>query len=167
MAKITFKGNLVNTCGKIPSIGQSAPNFNLLTNSLATVTLNYYKGKNIVLNIFPSLDTPTCATSVRTFNQKATSVNDTVVLNISADLPFAQARFCASEGINNSQTLSTFNTNFAKDYGLQIIDSPLAGLCSRVVIVINKEGNIIYNEQVNEIADEPNYQAALNSLNYM
>ena len=164
--KITFQGNTVNTCGQIINLGETAPNFTLLKNDLSLASLNDYNGKNVVLNIFPSLDTPTCAMSVRAFNSKATSVKDTVVLNISADLPFAQARFCASEGINNSLTLSTFNNSFSKDYNLEIIDSPLAGLCSRVVIVIDKNNKVIYTEQVNEISDEPNYEAAINSLNY-
>lgn len=167
MSKIYFKGSVVNTCGTIPSVGTQAPNFNLLRNNLSKVTLDNFKGKNIVLNIFPSIDTPTCATSVRTFNKKATEVKDTVVLNISADLPFAQARFCGTEGINNSETLSTFNSSFAKTYGLEILDSALAGLCSRVVLVLNKNHNVIYSEQVNEIANEPNYEAAINSLNYL
>lgn len=167
MTKILFKGNEVNTSGNVPSLGSTAPNFSLIKNNLTKVNLDNYKGKNKVLNIFPSLDTPTCAMSVRTFNKKATEVKDTVVLNISADLPFAQSRFCVAEGINNAETLSTFNTNFSKEYGLEIIDGPLSGLCSRVVMVIDKNNKLIYSEQVKELTNEPDYVSAINSLNYM
>jgi len=117
-----------------------------------------------VLNIFPSLDTPTCAASVRNFNKEVADLPNTVVLNISADLPFAQARFCGAEGINNTETASTFRSTFAKDYGLEIIDGPLAGLCSRAVIVLDEDNKVIYTQQVDEIVDEPDYVQALAAL---
>ena len=126
--------------------------------------MDTYKGKKKVLNIFPSIDTPTCAMSVRKFNADAAKVANTVIINISADLPFAQKRFCGAEGIANAESLSTFRSSFAKDYKLEIIDGPLAGLCSRCVIVVDENNSVIYSEQVSEIASEPNYEAALASL---
>lgn len=163
MAKITLKGNEINTNGTVATSG-SAGAFTLVKTDLSEVTLETYAGKRKVLNIFPSLDTPTCATSVRTFNKEAADLPNTVVLNISADLPFAQARFCGAEGINNAEALSTFRSSFAKDYGLEIVDGPLAGLCSRVVIVLDENNNVLYSEQVGEIVDEPNYANALKAL---
>jgi len=167
MATIYFKKNAINTSGNIFKIGDTAKDFKLLRNDLSSATLHTYTGKNKILNIFPSLDTPTCALSVRTFNTKATSIKDTVVLNISADLPFAQSRFCVAEGIKDAETLSTFNSNFSKDYNLEILDGPLAGLCSRVVIVLDKNNKVLYSEQVSEITNEPNYKNAIDSLNYL
>ncbi len=164
MAKITLKGNPTNTIGNLPKIGENAPNFTLVKTDLSEVSLENYAGKKKVLNIFPSLDTPTCAASVRAFNKEATDLPNTIVLNISADLPFAQARFCGAEGINNAETLSSFRSTFAKDYGLEIIDGPLAGLCSRVVIVLDENNKVIYTEQVAEIVDEPNYAEALRNI---
>lgn len=165
MAKITLQGNEINTSGVLPAIGEIAKDFKLTATDLSTKTLNDFKGKNLVLNIFPSIDTGTCAASVRNFNKTAASLTNTVVLCISRDLPFAQGRFCGAEGIENVVMLSDFNTGqFGKDYGLDIIDGPLAGLDSRCVVVINPEGKIIYTQQVKETTEEPNYELALASL---
>ncbi len=165
MASITLGGNPINTNGTLPNIGTAAPDFKLVKTDLSIATLADYKGSRLVLNIFPSIDTGTCATSVRTFNAKANALENTKVLCISRDLPFAQKRFCGAEGLENVINLSDFNTGgFGKDYGLEITDSVLAGLHSRVVIVLDENGKIIYTEQVNEIADEPNYEAALSAL---
>ncbi len=165
MAKIKLKGNEINTSGELPKIGELAKDFNLTALDLSVKKLNDFKGKNLVLNIFPSIDTGTCAASVRNFNKTAANFTDTSVLCISRDLPFAQARFCGAEGIENVVMLSDFNTGkFGKDYGLEILDGPLAGLNSRCIAVINAEGKVIYTEQVAEIADEPNYDLALVSL---
>ena len=162
MAKITLKGNPINTIGELPTIGALAPNFELIKTDLSTATLADYKGKKVVLNIFPSIDTGTCATSVRSFNKLAASLTNTVVLCISRDLPFAQNRFCGAEGIENVVMLSDFNTGqFAKDYGLQFTDGPLAGLTSRSIVVLNAEGKVTYTEQVSETVNEPNYDKAL------
>ncbi|MBI5638331.1 MAG: thiol peroxidase [Nitrospinae bacterium] len=164
MAKITLKGNPINTAGNLPSIGAAAPGFKLVKTDLSEVTLASYAGKKKVLNIFPSLDTPVCATSVRRFNQDAAKMPNTVVLNISADLPFAHKRFCAAEGINNVENLSTFRSGFADDYKVKIVDGPLAGVCSRAVIVLDEHDKVKYVEQVPEITQEPNYEAALKAL---
>jgi len=165
MAKITLKGNAINTSGELPNVGSLAKDFKLIATDLSTKTLNDFKGKNLVLNIFPSIDTGTCAASVRNFNKSATNLNNTSVLCISRDLPFAQNRFCGAEGIKNVLMLSDFNTGqFGKDYGLNIIDGPLAGLHSRCILVINTEGRVIYTEQISETTEEPNYDLALESL---
>jgi thiol peroxidase len=165
MTKITLKGNAINTIGELPKIGSLAEDFKLIANDFSTKTLNDFKGKNLVLNIFPSIDTGTCAASVRNFNKSAASLTNTSVLCISRDLPFAQARFCGAEGIENVFMLSDFNTGeFGKEYGLSIVDGPLAGLHSRCVVVVDTEGKVIYTEQVAEIVDEPNYDLALGSL---
>jgi len=165
MAKITLKGNAINTSGELPNVGSLAKDFKLIATDLSTKTLNDFKGKNLVLNIFPSIDTGTCAASVRNFNKSATNLNNTSVLCISRDLPFAQNRFCGAEGIKNVLMLSDFNTaQFGKDYGLNIIDGPLAGLHSRCILVINTEGRVIYTEQISETTEEPNYDLALESL---
>lgn len=164
MANITLKGNSIKTFGEIPKKGDKAPNFKLTKNDLSDSTLESYAGKRKVLNIFPSIDTPTCATSVRKFNVEAAKLSNTVVLNISADLPFAQKRFCGAEGIANAETLSTFRSSFSKDYKLEILESGLSGLCSRCVIVLDESNTVIHSEQVPEIAQEPNYDAALTSL---
>ncbi|MFN7674929.1 thiol peroxidase [Flavobacterium sp.] len=165
MASITLGGNPINTSGELPKVGSKAPNFQLVKTDLSIATLADYGGSKVVLNIFPSIDTGTCAASVRAFNAKASALNNTKVLCISRDLPFAQKRFCGAEGIENVENLSDFKTgSFGKDYGLEIVDSVLAGLHSRVVIVLDENGNVIYEEQVPEIADEPNYEAALASL---
>ena len=165
MASITLGGNPINTSGTLPNIGTSAPDFKLVKTDLSLATLADFKGSRLVLNIFPSIDTGTCATSVRTFNAKASSLENTKVLCISRDLPFAQKRFCGAEGLENVINLSDFNTgSFGKDYGLEITDSVLAGLHSRVVIVLDENGTILHTEQVSEIADEPNYEAAITAL---
>ena len=165
MTKITLKGNSIHTSGELPKIGSLAQDFKLTANDLTIKTLNDFKGKTLVLNIFPSIDTGTCAASVRNFNKAAANLTNTSVLCISRDLPFAQARFCGAEGIENVFMLSDFNTGqFGKDYGLEIVDGPLAGLHSRCIVVINTEGLVIYTEQVSEITEEPNYNLALASL---
>ena len=165
MAKITLQGNAINTIGELPTIGTLAKDFKLTATDLSTKTLNDFKGKKLVLNIFPSIDTGTCAASVRNFNKEAANLENTSVLCISRDLPFAQGRFCGAEGIENVVMLSDFNTGqFGKDYGLEIIDGPLAGLNSRCIVVINPEGKVIYTQQVAEISEEPNYELALASL---
>ncbi len=165
MATITLKGNPVHTLGELPKVGSKAADFELVKNDLSSVSLKGFAGSNLVLNIFPSIDTGTCAASVRKFNESAAKLDNTKVLCISRDLPFAQARFCGAEGIQNVLTLSDFNTgDFGKTYGLEIVDGPLKGLHSRAVVVIDATGKVIYNQQVPEIVDEPDYAAALNSL---
>ncbi|NNE77683.1 MAG: thiol peroxidase [Pricia sp.] len=165
MATITLKGNEIHTLGNLPSTGSKAPDFELTKTDLSTVSLNDYTGKRIVLNVFPSIDTGTCAKSVRQFNKKATELKNTTVLCISKDLPFAQARFCGAEGIENVEMLSDFRDgNFGKTYNLQFSDGPLMPLLSRAVIVLDAEGEVIYTEQVKETVDEPNYKAALEAL---
>lgn len=165
MAQITLQGNPINTIGNLPELGSKALGFTLVANDLSIKSLSDYKGKKVVLNIFPSLDTGTCAASVRRFNTEASKLENTVVLCISKDLPFAQARFCGAEGLEDVHNLSDFRTgDFGKDYGVEIIDGPLAGLESRAVIVLNEEGNVVYTQQVPEIVDEPDYEAALTAL---
>lgn len=165
MAQITLKGNAINTSGNLPNIGDSAANFDLIRNDLSKVNLDNFKGQKVVLNIFPSIDTGTCAQSVREFNKQASNLINTKVLCISRDLPFAQARFCGAEGIENVETLSDFATgDFGKNYGLEIIDGPLANLHSRAVVVLDENGKVTYTEQVPEIVDEPNYEAVLKVL---
>lgn len=165
MATITLKGNAVHTSGELPKKGANAPDFNLTKLDLSNASLANYAGKRKVLNIFPSVDTPTCATSVRKFNEKAAALKNTVVLCISADLPFAQKRFCGAEGIQNVESLSTFRSSFAKDYGLEIADGALKGLCSRAVVVLDENNKVLATEQVSEIANEPNYDQAIAALN--
>lgn len=164
MASVTFQGNEVETVGVLPAVGASAPDFTLVKSDLSEVTSGELLGKNIILNIFPSIDTGVCATSVRTFNEKAAALDDTVVICVSADLPFAAGRFCGAEGIENVVTGSTFRSSFAEDYGVTFVSAPLTGLTSRAVVVINKEGNVVYTEQVAEVTDEPNYEAPLAAL---
>ena len=162
MATITLGGNPIKTNGELPKLNSKSPNFELVKNDLSTTTLSDFLGIKLVLNIFPSVDTGTCATSVRKFNEKASSLFNTKVLCISRDLPFAQKRFCGAEGLENVINLSDFKSgSFGKDYGLEIAEGIFSGLHSRVVIVIDENGNVIYTEQVAEIADEPNYNAAL------
>jgi thioredoxin-dependent peroxiredoxin len=158
MAIITLKGNEVHTLGVLPEVGSKAPEFTLVDTDLSEKKLSDYKGKRIVLNIFPSLDTETCAMSVREFNEKVSNMENTVVLCISKDLPFAQKRFCAAEGLDNVIPLSAFRSDFGKDYNLEFSDGPLKGLFSRAVIVLNGSGEIIYEEQVGETTNEPNYE---------
>jgi len=165
MATITLKGKPVTTSGELPKKGSIAPNFILTATDLSSKSINDFKGHNLVMNIFPSVDTGTCATSVREFNKKASQLDNTKVLCISKDLPFALSRFCAAEGLDNVVNLSDYKDgNFGKSYGLTFIDGPLETLHSRCVVVVNKEGDVIYTEQVPEIVDEPNYEAALKSL---
>ncbi len=165
MATITLGGNPINTSGSLPVVGSKAPDFNLVKNDLSTTTLADFAGSKLVLNIFPSIDTGTCATSVRTFNTKASTLENTKVLCISRDLPFAQKRFCGAEGLENVINLSDFKDgSFGKNYGLTIVDGPLEGLHSRVVLIVDENGIVKYAEQVSEIANEPNYDAALGAL---
>lgn len=162
MADITLKGNKIHTAGNLPSVGAKAPDFKLTTGDLSEKSLSDFKGKKIILNIFPSIDTGTCAASVRKFNSEASALENTHVLCISKDLPFAQSRFCAAEGLENVTTLSEFrDSNFSDAYQVKITDGPLAGLMSRAVVAINEDGNVIYTEQVSEIVDEPDYENVL------
>lgn len=165
MSKVTLKGTPVTTIGELPKIGETVKDFKLTKTDLSTALLSDYKGKKIVFNIFPSIDTGTCAASVRQFNKEAAQLDNVTVLCISKDLPFAQARFCGAEGIDNVETLSDYASGkFGKDYGVEIIDSPLVALHSRAVIVADENGKVIYTEQVPEIVDEPNYDKALEAL---
>jgi thiol peroxidase len=165
MADITLKGNSINTIGNLPKTGEKAPDFTLTTLDLSQKSLSDFTGKKIILNIFPSIDTGTCATSVREFNKKAADLENTLVLCISKDLPFAQARFCGAEGIKNVVMLSDFATgSFGKEYQLDIANGPLAHLHSRAIVIIDESATIVYTEQVSEIADEPNYDAALKAI---
>lgn len=164
MTTITFKGDEVHTVGTLPEVGQKAEDFTLVATDLSDKSLSDYKGKNVILNIFPSINTGVCATSVRKFNEEAANLDNTVVLCISKDLPFAQAQFCGAEGIENVVMLSDFRTSFGEEYGVELKDGPLKGLLSRAVVVINSEGDIIYKEQVPEIGQEPNYAAALKAI---
>lgn len=165
MANISLGGNPVHTSGELPQTGTKAPDFTLVKGDLSTVSLSDFKGSKLVLNIFPSVDTGTCAASVRKFNEKASTLDNTKVLCISHDLPFAQNRFCGAEGLSNVVTLSDFRDgSFGKSYGLNLTDGPLTGLHSRAVVVINEEGNVAYTEQVADIKDEPNYDNALAAL---
>ncbi|MGY6277312.1 thiol peroxidase [Methylomonas sp. MgM2] len=161
MATITFQGKPIHTCGELPAVGGKAPAFKLTNRKMQDVGLDAFAGKRKVMNIVPSLDTPTCATSTRKFNEKATRLDNTVVLAISADLPFAQARFCETEGIKHVTALSSFRSGFARDYGVELLDSILAGLTARAIVVIDEDDNVIYTELVQEIADEPDYASAL------
>ena len=162
---VTLGGNPVQVAGDLPTKGQTAPDFSLVAKDLADVSLAAYAGKRKVLNIFPSIDTPTCAASVRKFNQRADEAANTVVLCISADLPFAQARFCGAEGLDNVQTLSSFRSaTFRKDYGVAIEGGPLGGLAARAVVVLDETNRVLHSQIVAEIADEPDYDAALKAL---
>ena len=165
MAEITFKGNPIHTGGSLPTVGEKAPNFALTAADLSEKTLADYAGKNVVLNIFPSVDTGVCAQSVRTFNKEVSSAENTVVLCISKDLPFALSRFCAAEGLENVVTLSDFKTDeFVNAYGVKMVDGPLNGLLARAVVVINPNGEVTYTELVPEIAQEPDYKDALAAI---
>ena len=165
MANITLKGNPVETIGTLPATGSMAPAFTLVGSSLEEVSLSDFKGRNVVLNIFPSLDTDVCAASVRRFNAEASVLPDTVVLCISADLPFAHKRFCVAEGLDDVVSLSVFRSpEFGRDYGVTMTTGPLTGLLSRAVVVINADGRIVYLQQVPDIAEEPDYEGALGSV---
>lgn len=165
MAEIEFRGNVMQTGGELPSVGAPAPDFSLTGDGLAAVSLGDFAGKSVVLNIFPSIDTPTCATSVRTFNERAAGLDDAAVLCVSADLPFATGRFCGAEGIENVSCASTFRSpDFYEAYGVQIADGPLAGLCARAIVVIDADGRVAHTQIVSPISDEPDYAAALGAL---
>ncbi len=165
MATTALRGNPVQTSGDLPKVGSTAPGFELVKQDLSSVKLSDLAGKKVVLNIFPSIDTPTCATSVRKFNEKAASKANTVVLCVSKDLPFASKRFCGAEGIENVVTASGFrDTAFEQAYGIQIADSALKGLMARSVVVLDESGKVVHTQLVPEIADEPDYDAALAKL---
>ena len=164
MANITFRGTPANTVGNLPAVGAAAPAFTLTAADLSDKTLADFAGKRKVLNIFPSIDTGVCATSVRQFNQRAAALDNAVVLCIAADLPFAMARFCGAEGIDNVVTLSSFRSGFAQEYGIAIADSPLRGLTARSVLVLDENNRVIYAQLVPEIKNEPDYDAALAAL---
>ena len=165
MAKITLKGTSCNTFGNLPVKGSQAPEFKLVKSDLSNLSLSELKGKKLILNIFPSLDTSVCATSVRKFNQLAAGKTNTTVLAISKDLPFSHVRFCTAEGITNVTTLSGFrDTAFGKAYGIDIIDGPLAGVYGRGIVVVDEKGKVTYTQLVPEITQEPDYDAALAAL---
>lgn len=165
MADITLKGNKISTIGTLPKVGSEALDFTLTTVELSHKSLADFKGKNIIMNIFPSVDTGICAMSVREFNKKASGLDNTVVLCISKDLPFAQARFCAAEGLDDVIMLSDFATGkFGEDYQLTISDGPMAHLHSRAIVIVDEKGIVTYTQQVPEIAEEPNYEAALKAI---
>jgi len=165
MAKITLGGNPINTSGELPAVGTKAPNFTLVDEGLKPRSLSEFAGKKVVLNIFPSVDTGVCANSVRTFNKEAADLENVSVLNISRDLPFALKRFCAAEGIENVVTLSEFrDENFSDAYNVLMVDGGFAGLMSRAIVIIDAEGMVSYTEQVPEIGQDPNFEAALSQL---
>ena len=165
MADITLKGNPIHTSGDLPAVGSAAPDFSLVAPDLSDVSLADYAGKKKLLNIVPSLDTPTCAISTQKFNSAMADKSDAVALVISGDLPFASKRFCGAEGIENVISLSMMRSkSFAKDYGMLITDGPLAGLCARGVVVLDENNNVVYTQLVPEIAEEPDYDAALAAL---
>ncbi|EDM43118.1 Peroxiredoxin [unidentified eubacterium SCB49] len=165
MAQITLGGNPIETIGELPQVHTIAPEFTLSAIDLTTKTLEDFKGKKKILNIFPSVDTGVCAASARNFNEKASSLDNTVVLCISRDLPFAQARFCGAEGLENVTMLSDFKDGcFGVDYGVTVNGSPFDGLHARAIVVLNEDDGVLYTEQVKEIGDEPNYEAAINAL---
>ena len=165
MANVTLQGNPIQTQGELPSVGSKAPDFKLANSKLQDVTLENYKGSKVILNIFHSIDTGVCANSVRQFNKEAASLENTKILCISKDLPFAQSRFCGAEGIENIEMLSDFrNGNFGNAYNLTFINGPVEGLLSRSIIVLDEEGIVIHAQQVQEVVEEPNYDAALNAL---
>ena len=164
MADITFQGDPITTVGNLPEKGAQAPAFTLVGTDLSDVELKNFAGRQLVINIFPSIDTGVCQASVRAFNEKAGGRDNTVVLNVSKDLPFAQERFCAAEGIDNVVSASAFRSSFGEDYGVTMTAGPLEGLLSRAVVVVGAEGSVVYTEQVPEIGQEPDYEAALSAL---
>jgi thiol peroxidase len=163
VAQITLRGNPINTVGDLPAVGSAAPGFTLTGTDLGEVSDEQFKGKPFLLNIFPSIDTPVCATSVRTFNERAAGTGAAVVC-VSKDLPFAQKRFCGAEGIENVTTASAFRGSFGEDYGVTLADGPMAGLLARAVVVVGADGKVVHAELVPEIAQEPDYDAALQAL---
>ena len=165
MAQVTLKGNPVQTIGNLPAVGEAAPDFTLVDKELQEISLKSYAGKKVVLNIFPSVDTPTCAMSVRRFNADIEKRENAVAVCVSMDLPFAHARFCGAEGLEKVVSASAFrNAEFGENYGVRITDGPLKGLFARAVVVVNENGQVVYNQLVPEIAEEPNYDAALEAL---
>jgi thiol peroxidase len=164
MAETALRGNTIHTAGDLPAIGTAAPSFTLTKGDLGDLTVDDLAGRKVVLNIFPSIDTPTCAASVRQFNKLAADHDGATVVCVSADLPFAQSRFCGAEGIANVTTASVFRSDFGTAYGVQMVDGPLSGLLARAVVVLDERGTVTYTELVPEIADEPNYDAALAAL---
>ncbi|HEY2931446.1 MAG TPA: thiol peroxidase [Acidobacteriota bacterium] len=165
MATVTLKGNPVHTTGDLPKVGSKAPDFRLVDGKLNDITLGNFQGKKKLLNIVPSLDTSTCATSTRKFNEKASQLNNTVILVVSADLPFAQNRFCSTEGLANVIPLSMMRSrDFANDYGVLLSDGPLAGIAARAIVVLDENNRVVYNQLVGEIVNEPDYDKALSAL---
>ncbi|HQZ33224.1 MAG TPA: thiol peroxidase [Ilumatobacteraceae bacterium] len=164
MAETALGGNPVHTVGDLPAVGSPSPSFAITKGDLSEVTADDYAGQRVILNIFPSIDTATCATSVRTFNERASALDNTVVLCVSADLPFAQGRFCGAEGLTNVVSASTFRSDFGTAYGVTLADGKLAGLLARAVVVLDEHGTVIHSQLVPEIAQEPNYDAAIESL---
>jgi thioredoxin-dependent peroxiredoxin len=164
MAEVTLGGNPVHTSGELPAVGTTAPKFSLVGADLSEFDIEEFTGKNVILNIFPSIDTPTCATSVRQFNERAAGMEETTVVCVSADLPFALGRFCGAEGIANVKVGSTFRSDFGSDYGLTLTDGKLQGVLARAVVVIGPDGTVKHSELVSEIAKEPDYDAALAAL---
>lgn len=165
MARTALKGNAVNTSRDLPAVGSAAPAFSLTTKDLGSVTSEELMGRRVVLNIFPSVDTGTCAASVRAFNGLASGLDNTTVVCVSADLPFAAGRFCGAEGLDNVVTGSVFrNREFMDDYGVGMIDGPLAGLCARAVVVLDTDGTVLHSHLVPEIVDEPDYDSAIGAL---
>ena len=165
MATVSLKGNLINTLGDLPKVGSIAPDFSLTKDDLSDVSLDNYKGSRVIMNIFHSIDTGTCANSVRQFNQEASELENVKILCISKDLPFAMARFCGAEGIENVETLSDFRDgNFGKNYNLTYTDGPIRGLLARSIIVLDENGKVLHSEQVYEVVEEPNYKTALEAL---
>ncbi len=164
MAQTALRGNPISTSGDLPKPGDKAPAFDLVKSDLSPVTSTELAGQRVILNIFPSLDTALCATSVRTFNEKAAGLDNTTVVCVSADLPFAAARFCGAEGIENVATGSTFRSSFLEDYGVEMTDGPLAGIAARSVVVIDTDGTVLHSELVPEVSQEPDYDAAIAAL---
>lgn len=164
MATVTFKSDPVNTAGELPAVGSKAPAFDLVGTDLGEVKLSDFAGKRVVLNIFPSLDTGVCAASVRRFNELAAGLDNTVVVSVSKDLPFAAERFCVNEGIADVVSSSAFRSSFGEDYGVTMTDGPLAGLLARSVVVVDGDGNVVHTELVPEITTEPDYDAAVAAL---
>jgi thiol peroxidase len=164
MATTALGGNPVHTVGELPAVGEAAPDFTLTGSDLADVTKAALAGKRVILNIFPSIDTPTCAASVRQFNARAAELDNTVVLCVAADLPFAMGRFCGAEGLTNVQTASTFRSDFGDAYGVKLADGKLAGLMARAVVVLDEQGTVVHSQLVPEIANEPDYDAAIAAL---
>ncbi|MFA6916223.1 MAG: thiol peroxidase [Parachlamydiales bacterium] len=164
MSQVTLRGKPIHTLGHLPSVGKTVPNFTLVGSDLSEVTLSQFNGKTVLLNIFPSLDTDVCALSVQKFNAELAKHPEITVLHISKDLPFAMNRFCSTNKLEGATTLSAFNSNFGKDFGVEIQEGPMRGLLSRAVIILDEQGKVIYEEQVPEIGQEPDYKKALSAL---